>query len=283
MSSVQLSDRAPAESLALAESMSSIRSAEQLPSAILTELAEWSKGSRPRKVELPFSVRLARTEDKLLKAVKIRAAAYGRHVPTLAETLVEPEHVDRQRGTVVFIAESKDDGTALGTLRIQNNHALPLKVEQSFALPIVLSDRSLVEVTRLAVVAGSRGALVRLALCKALHRYCFATQIDWIVITARTPLDRMYEKLLFTDLLPGGGFIPMKHIGDIPHRVMALDVVTAERRYAEYSHPHYDFMFRQLHSDIEVFSSVSGSWERPRQRSAPLVAPQTQIVDAPLV
>ena len=89
-------------------------------------------------------------------------------------------------------------------------------------------------------------------LFKAYFDYCVDEDIDWMVITARSPLDRQYEALLFKDVFPGGAFIPMHHVGNIPHRVMAFEVATAETRWAAAHHPLYDFIFRTYHPDIDV-------------------------------
>ena len=78
---------------------------------------------------------------------------------------------------------------------------------------------------------GQVGRVVKLMLFKAFYLYCLQARIDWIVIAARAPLDRHYSALLFEDLLEGGGFIPLRHACDIPHRVMALQVPTAEARH----------------------------------------------------
>src|SRR3970040_455451 len=70
---------------------------------------------------LPFTVRGVRPEPTLGKAVKIRQAAYGRHVPEFAQLLKVPESCDREKGSVVLLAESKLDGSPLGSLRLQFN------------------------------------------------------------------------------------------------------------------------------------------------------------------
>jgi hypothetical protein len=55
---------------------------------------------------LPFTVRRVDTEDALWKAVRVRHAAYARHVPDFARTLSMPEACDYADDTVVLIAES---------------------------------------------------------------------------------------------------------------------------------------------------------------------------------
>lgn len=205
-----------------------------------------------RVERLPFTVKIAQDEEALLRAVKIRQSAYGRHVPGLAERLGEPESCDHDAGTVVLLAESKLDGTALGTMRIQTNSYHPLGVEQSVDLPDWLRHRSLAEATRLGVASGGIGRVVKTVLFKAFYQYCLEAHIDWMVITARSPLDKQYEALLFQDVFRDGTFIPMHHVGDIPHRVMAFEVGTAEARWQAANHPLLNFMCHVRHPDVKI-------------------------------
>jgi hypothetical protein len=46
---------------------------------------------------------------------------------------------------------------------------------------------------------------------------------------------------------------------------MAFEVISGERRWHEAKHPLYKFMCDDYHPDIEVFSSVSGMWAKPRR------------------
>lgn len=201
---------------------------------------------------LPFTVRVAKDERQLGKAVDIRQRAYGRHVPALGELLRLPEAKDREPGCVVLVAESKLDGEPLGTLRIQTNRHRPLAIEASVELPAWLAGHVLGEATRLGIVEGGRGGVVKTMLFKALYLYCMDQGIDWMVIGARPPLERMYERLLFSDVFPAKTYFPMKHGGNIPHRVLALDIGGAEARWRSAKHPMYDLFTRTRHPDIDV-------------------------------
>ncbi len=201
---------------------------------------------------LPFTVRAVRNESDLMRAVHIRQTAYGRHVPGLAELLRMPEPCDREDGSVVLLAESKLDGSPIGTMRIQTNRHRKLGLEDSVVLPEWLQNKNLAEATRLGVSAGRIGRLPKTMLFKAYYDYCVDEDIDWMVITARSPLDRQYEALQFKDVFAGGEFIPMHHVGNIPHRVMALEVARVEPGWAASHHPLYDFFFRTYHPDIDV-------------------------------
>jgi len=201
---------------------------------------------------LPFTVRIATTEEELRKAVHIRHLAYLRHVPDFAERLREPEQMDLVPGTLVLLAESKLDGSALGTMRIQTNEFEPLRMEQSVTFPDWLQGQHLVEATRLGVSDGHAGRVVKAALLKACFTYCKRSSVDWMVITARKPLDRQYDALMFEDVFASGEYIPMLHVGNIPHRVMAINVHTAESRWEIAGHPLYNFMCQTRHPDIDA-------------------------------
>lgn len=139
---------------------------------------------------------------------------------------MEVEEADRHRGTVVLLlAKAPLDRAPLGTMRIQTNAYGPLAVELSVTLPSNLgTKRLLAEATRLGVASGMVGRVVKVALCKALWMFCEQHGIDYMVITARAPLNREYEAMLFKDVFGGGEFLPMAHVGGLPYRVLAKDV-----------------------------------------------------------
>lgn len=213
--------------------------------------------AEPRATEmqterLPFTVKLVTSEEDLAKAVSIRHQAYARHLPAVAASLDRPELLDHDEGAVVVLAESKLDGTPVGTMRIQHNRNKKLALEHSVDLPGWLRDESIIEIARFGVADGRIGRLVKTVLVKAGFQYCLLNDIDWLVIAARSPLDRQYEKLLFQDVFPEVGFIPMQHAGNIPHRVLAFDVANAYERWTEANHPLFNFMCKTHHPDLQL-------------------------------
>ena len=201
---------------------------------------------------LPFTIRRVATEADMLKAVQVRHAAYARHVPAFAQTLTAPEEADYDSDVVVLLAESKLDGSPLGSTRIQTNLLQPLHVEESVELPLWLQTRRLAEVTRLGVGEGRIGRLVKIALVKACFSYCEDNGIDFAVVTGRAPIDRQYEQLLFTDVFASKAFIPLRHVGNLPHRVMAFEIATGEQRWAAAEHPLLGFFRHTQHPDIDI-------------------------------
>ena len=205
-----------------------------------------------REERLPFIVTIAGDESALRDAVAMRQAAYGRHLPDLAATLSEPETSDREPGAIVLMARARLDGAVLGTMRIQTNRFHPLHLEDSAPLPEWLGSAALAEATRLGVVAGPVGRVVKTALFKAFYQYCLLSGIDWMVITARPPLHRQYEALMFTDVFPSKDLIPMAHVGGIGHRVLALDVMQARTRWESAGHPLFAYMCLTHHPDLRL-------------------------------
>lgn len=200
---------------------------------------------------MPFTIRIVADEESLQKAVEMRQVAYSRHLPDFASQMTI-ETGDYAPGTVVLLAESRLDGGPLGTMRIQTNRFAPLAVEQSIELPDWLQGTRMAEATRLGVAGGVIGRMVKIALCKALFLYCQQQQIDWMVITARAPLDREYEAMLFHDVFAINQFLPMAHVGGLPHRVLAKPVAVARQRWAEVRHPLFQFVFETHHPDIDL-------------------------------
>lgn len=198
---------------------------------------------------LPFTIRIVTTGEDLVRAAALRGTAYGRHVPDLGAQLARPDPCDLDGSAVVMLAESKLDGTPVGTARIQLNRHRPLDIERSVELPPPYRGARLAEPTRLAVIKDPVGPIVKIALFKALYTYCLGQRVDWVVVAARAPLDRQYEALRFIDVFPGGDFLAMAHAGGLPHRVLALRVEAADAFIAT-AHPMAAMLFLTEHPDI---------------------------------
>lgn len=201
---------------------------------------------------LPFTVDVVRSDLDMADAFQLAQNAYGRHVPEMVYDSAIPGLADLEPGYVVLIARSKFDGTAVGTMKIQVNTHERLNLERSVTLPDWLEGCSQAGANRLGVSAGAAGRMVKLALFKAYFLYCVENEIDWMVIAARKPLDRTYQDLQFKDVFGPGEFVPLAHAANIPHRVMAFEVATAEQRWRAAHHPLYDFIFATRHPDIAV-------------------------------
>lgn len=234
--------------------------------------------ARPTCVELPFSVRIVRTEEHLSKAVEVRSLSYGRHFPEIGEKFRTAESEDRAAFALILLAESKIDGEALGTLRIETNVQGTLPVETLLPNTSKLLRKPIAFVTRLGVRNGALAGLVKLTLFKALHRYCLASQIDWLAVVARPPLDRQYVKLGFEDVYSSQTLISIPWADGVPMRLLALETISCEREWRLKKNPLYKFMFEDYCPDITVFSSVTGVWSKPRASVSPL--PSSKDLDS---
>ncbi len=202
---------------------------------------------------LSFTVRIARHAGDLLDACRLRGQAYGHHLPEMTQPLASPDALDGQPGTAIVLCRDKASGRAVGTARIQRNQHAPLLLEGSVILPRRLAERPRAEITRLAVAPGA-DAQARLALMKAAYLYCLASQVRWLVIGARSDaLIRIYRRLGFGDVLGPDDRVPLAHAGGLPHRILAFDVVAAERTWLAAGHGLYPFMIETWHPDLQLF------------------------------
>lgn len=223
----------------------------------------------PAPTRLAFRVRIADSEDDLLRVQKLREAAYGHHLPALASHFSKPDPVDRWPDVTIFYAEDKASGRMVGSARLQSNRTRPLQIEQSTVLPEQLRGRLLAEITRMTVISGYAHP-VKLALVKAIHLYCIALQIGGIVCASRPSLMRQYLNLGFEDLYGDERLVPMKHGSNLEHRVLFRDPVTSEAHHRERRHPDYDFVFRTYQPDIEVFDPLARAADPLRAPAVPV-------------
>lgn len=227
------------------------------PAAVAADRPAAAIGRRPtadpvpalRTEWLPVRVRSALTESELVAVAALRSRSYGRHLPQMASQLQQPDDLDRSPDATVLVAHAKDDGRLVGTLRLQHNARAPLLIEASTALPPVLQGLHLVEAARLCIEQGA-SPLVRYALFKALFLHCRHHQVDAVVAVARRPLDRLYRQLQFRSAWDGDRQLPMKHIGNLPHRLLVLHMATLSQGDAAAAHPMHGFVLQTHHPDI---------------------------------
>ena len=67
---------------------------------------------------------------------------------------------------------------------------------------------------------------------------------------------RQYEQLLFSDVFPDQPPVPLRHVGNLPHRVMAFEIDTFEARWTAARHPLLNFFFYTRHPDIDIGARV---------------------------
>ena len=225
--------------------------------------------------ELGFTLKVVSSHQDLLDACSVRAQAYGHHMPELGLRLTEPDELDYDPSTTVFVCRDKATGLATGTMRIQSSSYGPLLMEGSLTLPIWLSSNTRAEVTRLAVRIGA-DPLTRLSMWKASYQFCMANGLHWMVVGARNEaLIRNYRRLGFIDVFANDRLMPLAHTGGLPHRILTFDATSAQRRWGEMRHPLYQFVFETAHADLEASRTLQSdgpALEDRRVRHLPALA-----------
>jgi hypothetical protein len=98
---------------------------------------------------LPFIIRRIHSDEAMYKAGGAGRAGWG------PQSLDAPGTGGHRDGTVVLLAESRLDGSTLGSIGIRNNFVQALGVEASIVLPEWLQGRRLAEVTASASMKGT--------------------------------------------------------------------------------------------------------------------------------
>jgi hypothetical protein len=199
---------------------------------------------------LPFWIAKAETDHEFQLAAKARQLAYGKHLPELGDQLSRPDEDDRSDEFAVLLAYAKLDGSCIGTVRIQISQQQPLALERSFSLPTALRRGRIAEISRLAIPARSNGLALRLMLIKAAYWYCRSNFVDRAFLCVRHPVDRQYRRFDLEDVLPSIEFIPMAHIGMIPHRIFWFDVCDIEARWLMNANPLHALYISTSHPDL---------------------------------
>lgn len=199
---------------------------------------------------LPFWVAKAESERELEMAAKARQIAYGKHLPEFGDRVARPDEDDLHPDSAVLLAYSKLDGTCIGTVRVQIANHRNLRLEDSFRLPAALRQGRIAEVSRLAIPSRSNGLTLRLMLIKAAYWYSRANLVDRCFLCVRHPVDRQYRRFDLDDVMQQDEFVPMRHIGMIPHRILWFDVFRIEARWLLSSNPLHSVYFTNSHPDL---------------------------------
>ncbi|WP_395669673.1 N-acyl amino acid synthase FeeM domain-containing protein [Rhodoferax sp.] len=237
----------------------------------------------PKHTEtLPFVVRMAQ-QSELRDVAAFRAASYGKHLPDVARGLIDPEGSDYDLGCEVIVVRSKLDDSLLGTMRMHTNVFKPLPLQASIHLGDRFRQKRMMETTRLCIKGSPNASLVRTAMFKAQFHYCLENRIDWMLAAGRRPVDRIYESLLFADVLEPGRFYPMRHAGGIGHRVMCLSPREALKMWSV-DHPLHVFIMGTDHGDMDMSAAtpLNFPWICPEGECAPDSAGVAQDHAAPV-
>lgn len=203
--------------------------------------------------DLPFCLRIAKTREDIERICLQRGGAYSRHQPDLVSrlSLSQPEADDLRDDAVLLMAESLEDGSVLGSLRLTTNINSPLRFEKEFDLPERFHQRALLEAGRMVTQNGPKGRMVVPALIKVAFEICYRTGIDYLMLIARAPIDRMYKAMQFEDLYNGEKVFTSAQPG-VPVTLFFMDILQVDHRFRMAGCPIYPFMAETHHPDIDI-------------------------------
>jgi hypothetical protein len=210
--------------------------------------------------DLPFKVRIANPQEDLASILELRSRAYGRHLPEMAKRLEQAEPDDLRDDALLLVAQCKDTGQLLGSVRLLTNVGRPLCIQQDANLPEKFHHRHLLEARRLTVLNEPKARMAMPALNKAIYEICYYCGIDIVLITARRPVDRLYRAMQFKDALDGVQ-VRLPDVNNVPHIVLYREIESAEQDVLDAAQwPFYDFMARTRHPDIHI--DLQSAYER---------------------
>jgi len=226
---------------------------------------------------LPFRMRIAKSPEDIQRVCQHRGEAYSRHQPDLVQrlSLFEPEADDLRQDVVLVMAESHEDGSIVGSLRLSTNINTPLRFEKEFELPQRFHQRALAEAGRMVTQNGPGGRMVVPALVKVAYEVCFRSGIDALLLIARQPIDRMYKAMQFEDIF-GERVITSAQPG-VPVTLFYMDTLRFEHRLREANCQIYPFLVETQHPDIDIDPAFVHE-----RFNIPLPAIQERVADMPL-
>jgi hypothetical protein len=201
---------------------------------------------------LPFSVVAVSSEIAINSIAEQRYIQYRRHYGDFALSLQTPESDDTHPDAILVAAVSTQDSRILGSFRLEKDTLADTKISiiENFGKLNITGKSALV--SRLVVSKTSERIRVRNALFKYLHRYCFSNQIQNILVAAKPPLDRLYQKLGFKSAIESDHLIPIEWSGHHMTKILYLDTVEAVVDWHNNRHDLYNFMANTFHPNIKV-------------------------------
>ncbi|MGZ5914513.1 MAG: hypothetical protein ACXWJU_04190 [Hyphomicrobium sp.] len=206
-----------------------------------------------------FTLRPVETYGELLRCCKVRSEAYGRLDPAFRDPMAAPDEIDHLPWTMIFLCEDKATGRVVGTMRVQTTTrgSTQLAIEKYVVPPPQIAAHGRGEITRLASVQGA-DPFVRVALWKAGYLYCMANQVRWLLMAVRrASLLREYLRMGANDIHEDHRSIPLPYAGNLPHRILSLDLGACEQTWREMNHPLQPFMFTTVHPDLSIIPSMN--------------------------
>jgi len=225
---------------------------------------------QPLKAELlPFQIRLAATAQDIERIAAQRGAAYSRHQPELVKHLAlnVPEPDDLRTDVVHIMAETLE-GKLVGSMRLNTNINRPLRFEREFNLPPAFRGKALLEAGRMTSARGTDGHQVVPALIKFAFEISYHAGIDYLLLIARSPIDRIYRALTFEDVFEGKKVETSAQPG-VPVSLFQIPIAAVDERLRAAGCPFYHFLAETSHSPVSIdYGKVHARFNVPQEEPA---------------
>ena len=204
--------------------------------------------------QLPFYVVPVSTASTIASIAEQRSTQYRNHYGDFSLSLKNPEPEDFHPDALLIAAISKDNSNILGSFRLEKNILADEKINLIEKHAKLKISGNSAFVSRLVVMKTDEQLRVRNALFKFLHRYCFSNQIENIIVAAKPPLDKIYQRLGFKPALELDQLIPSEWSGNHITRVLYLNTVDVVVDWRINNHGLYGFMANTYHPDLKIHS-----------------------------
>jgi hypothetical protein len=220
---------------------------------------------------------MCRTDATASRLLATRKRTYSRHLAPLPNS-DEANRDPSSDFAVIFSAEAKTSGESFGSIRIETNLKNSFYFEEYVKVPELITRVPAVCASRLNVVPGPIGRVVKAALCKALYLYACAMQCQTIYAFVDASRARLYTSIGFKPVLDNNPLLELPQHGGLKHFLFKAEVLDFERNLKKVEHPLHDFVCNTYHPDIRIFESVA-SLAQVRRKSDNLARQQTERLD----
>lgn len=205
---------------------------------LLTPLARLRRVIQPEQQALPWVIEVVSSLEELDEALRLRGAAYGRH---LGHADYEPDPPDFDADALVLVARHTSTREILGTMRVGFSSGGRAEMLRWHPDPKQLAQFKIGEARRLALKPSGHATLVKLSLWKAFWKAGVARGADLMIVAARPPMNADYRMLLFEEPVEGGVYFKPPDVPD-EHELLILKLAGLEERYRKHSPELYRFM-----------------------------------------
>ncbi len=213
-------------------------------------------------------VRPARTAEQFAQVARLRYLCYLRAIPSLADSVSEPDDADRSDRAVVLLAECTATGMPLATMRIEYADANYYVPRDLLKLPDHIRVEATTYYSRLAAVSGRLGTAAKMSMVKAAARYSLALGKPWVLAAAPPSRRRNYSMLglhPLNDVAP----VPMPGFPHIQLSLLGGNLFDAERASRQKEGAFLRYIFDPVAPEIELFEPIARGWEKSPQAFAP--------------